>query len=179
MGRPSKLNENQWAEIGRRLLDGEKAAVLARQYKVSKQSISVRFSGRSEIVKDVANQIIATENKFSMLTIPEQTSAIELASTLRSISSHLGRAANYGAMTSHRLAGIANAQVEKIDDNDPIADAQSLETLKGISALTRLSNDSAEIGLNLLKANKEAIDEANRKEDRKQPVLMTRVIGAN
>ena len=41
MGRPSKLTEKQWAEIGRRLLAGEKAASLAREFKITEGAIVV------------------------------------------------------------------------------------------------------------------------------------------
>ena len=69
---------------------------------------------------------------------------------------HLAGAAKYGSATAHRLSGIANAQVDRIDDANPMNEA-SIETLKGVSALTRLANDSSQIGLNLLNANKDRI----------------------
>lgn len=71
-------------------------------------------------------------------------------------------------MTSHRLSGIAHGQVEKIDDADPITE-ESLETLKGIAVLTKMANSSSEIGLNLLRANKEAVDGLNRDADKPDP----------
>lgn len=179
MARKSPLTKEQWDDIEKRLLLGEAGCALAKEYGVTYNAIKKRFGAQTKQIKAVANQILETERNFRALPISSQISAVNLADLLRSISSHLGHAANYGAMTAHRLAGIANAQVERIDDNDPLRDEQSMETLRGISALTRLSNDSAEIGLNLLKANKEAIDGMNKKEDKKQPVLMTRVIGGN
>jgi hypothetical protein len=57
-------------------------------------------------------------------------------------------------MTAHRLAGIANQQVQMIDDSKPLED---IESLKGIAILTDLSNKAAQTGLNLLAANKERI----------------------
>ena len=51
----------------------------------------------------------------------------------------------------------------KIDDAEPIG-AESLETLKGIAALTKMANASSEIGLNLLRANKENINAMNNSE---------------
>ena len=41
--------------------------------------------------------------------------------------------------------------------------------VRGIAALTRLSNESADIGLNLIKANKETIDGINRNDDKPEP----------
>jgi hypothetical protein len=54
------------------------------------------------------------------------------------------------------LSGIAHNKVAEIDDASPLDEA-SLESLKGIAVLTRMANASSEIGLNLLRANKEAM----------------------
>lgn len=154
MGRPSKLTDAQWEKIGKRLIAGESAASLAREFKVSKASISVRFSKRIETVKSVANQIVATEEAMSLLNVSEQMAARSLADDLKSISSHLAGAGKYGAMTAHRLSGIAHGQVEKVDDAEP---EKSMEALQRIGILTKMANASSEIGLNLLKANKDSM----------------------
>jgi len=169
MARRSPLIPAQWEDIKQRLINGEAGCALAKEYGVTYNAIKKRFGAQTKEIKAVANQILATERNFKALPVSSQISAVNLADLLRSISGHLGHAANYGAMTAHRLSGIANAQVEKIDDQDPIKDEKSLETLKGISALTRLANDSAEIGMNLLKANKEAVDGLNRQDDTPEP----------
>lgn len=80
---------------------------------------------------------------------------------LRSISGHLAGAANFGASTAHRLAGIANGKVALIDDAAPLSE-ESMAELKGIAALTRMANEASEIGVNLLRANKDQIDEASK-----------------
>ena len=87
---------------------------------------------------------------------------MNLADDLKSISLHLAGAARFGSATAHRLAGIANAQVAEIDDADPLCPA-SVETLKGVSALTRLANDAGALGMNLLAANKDRVREGERK----------------
>ena len=159
MGRPSRLTEKQWQSIGKRLVAGETTSALAREFKVSKSTISERFSERTNRVKATASLIVKAETALNSLTVSEQVSAQSLADQLRSISSHLAGAANFGAATAHRLSGIANAQVQKIDDAEPLGLA-SLESLKGVAILTKLANDSGQIGLNLLAANKEMIKEA-------------------
>lgn len=160
MARPSKLPEKKWAEIEKRLLQGEKAAALAREYKISPASISLRFSKRIETVKNVAGQIVETEKALSLLNISEQSQAFSLAADLISISKNLAGAARYGSMTAHRLAGIANHQIDQIDDANPL-NAESVESLKGIAALTKLSNEAASTGLNLLAANKATVEKIN------------------
>lgn len=160
MGRPSKLTDAQWETIGKRLLAGESAASLAREFKVSKAAISTRFSKRIETVKTVAAQIVEVDRSLSFLNVSEQIAAFSLADDLKAVSKHLAGAARYGAMTSHRLSGIAHSQIEKIDDADPLGE-ESMESLKGIAVLTKMANASSEIGMNLLRANKEQIESLN------------------
>jgi ABC-type transporter Mla subunit MlaD len=161
MGRKSALTEKQWQDIGQRLLKGEAGRVLAREYGISEAAIRKRFGTQTKEIKDVANQLVAAETAFNRLPISAQISARTLADELKEISMHLAGAARYGAATAHRLSGIAHAKVAEIDDAAPL-DEDSLVTLKGIAALTHLSNQAAETGLNLLKANKDLKPEDER-----------------
>lgn len=170
MARPSKLTDAQWEKIGKRLLAGESASSLAREFGVSKAAVSTRFSERNRTIKDVANQIVATESALSKLNVSEQIAARSLADDLKAISEHLAGAARFGAATAHRLSGIAHAKASEIDDAAPLKDEESLAALKGISVLTKMANESSEIGLNLLRANKDTIDELNKQNAAKQPV---------
>ena len=155
MGRPSKLTEKQLQEIDARLLKGEPGRSLAREYDVSEAAIRKRFGAHKQI-KAVANQLVAAEMALEALPLGARVSARTLADDLKEISSHLAGAARYGAATAHRLSGIAHAQVALIDDADPLG-VDSIETLKGISALTKLANDSSVIPINLLNANKDSV----------------------
>lgn len=83
---------------------------------------------------------------------------MDLAEKLRSISGSLASAAELGAKTAHRLQALANSEVAKVDDAQPL---ESVDALKGVSALTKLANDSASIALNLLNANKETVQRLN------------------
>lgn len=161
MGRPSKLTDAQWEAIGKRLLGGESGASLAREFGVSKGAISGRFSKRTESIKTVAKQIVETERALSFLNVSEQIAARSLADDLKAISEHLAGAARFGSATAHRLAGIAHNKVAEIDDAMPL-DSSSIESLRGIAVLTKMANESSEIGVNLLRANKDMVEEANR-----------------
>jgi hypothetical protein len=160
MGRPSKLSEKQWAQLESRLLKGEKAKDLSREYKVSPAVISRRFANSAKTIKDVANQVVAADAALKSLPVSQQAIAISLIDELKAISMHLAGAGKYGAATSHRLSGIAHAKVQEIDDATPLT-AESLEALKGVAVLTKLANDSAVIPMGLLAANKEMVKEAN------------------
>ena len=159
MGRPSKLTDKQWESISKRLLAGEKASALGREFKVSPATISERFSKKLEKVKAVANQIVETDQALKALSVSEQISAITLADELKAISENLASAAGYGALTARRLSGMAHTQTAKIDEVDPI---KSATTLQGIAILTKMANSSSEIGISLLRANKEMVDDLNK-----------------
>jgi len=159
VGRKSKLTDAQWAEVERRLLAGEKRDHLAREFKVSGPAITQRCGKRLVTVKAVANQLVSAEVSLRKLPIADQVQALNLADELRSISTHLAGAARYGAATAHRLAGIANGKVAEVDDAAPLT-AEGVEALKGVAVLTKLANDSAVIGLNLLAANKDSAKRA-------------------
>ena len=155
MGRPSKLSPDQWREVERRLNAGESAAVLSREFGVSQPVISNRFSKVLKEVRKTAEAIAESQNMLAVLPVAQQYQAISLAEKLRNISSNLASAAEYGAATAHRLQAIAHAQVQKIDDADPM---NSQEQLQAISALTKISNDSAKLGTDLINANKGATE---------------------
>lgn len=163
MGRPSKLTDKQWASIEQRHLDGESIRSLAKEFKIAESSIRDRVSARSTEIKSVANQMVAAEARLKALPIAAQVSAHNLADRLRSISEHLCGAAAYGAATAHRLSGIANAQADLVDDANPQAE-KSAAALSNIAGLTKMANASSEIGVNLLRANKETIDDLNKRQ---------------
>lgn len=154
MGRPSKLTDAQWTDIERRLLEGESRRSLANEFGISEGAIRQRLSTQVEEIKELAKTIVTVEERVKALPIGSQITTHSLAAKLRAISTSLASAAELGAATAHRLSALANSEVCKVDDANPLG---SVESLKGVSALTRLANDSANIALNLLSANKEAV----------------------
>lgn len=131
---------------------------MAREFGVSDTAIRKRFSSQHKQIKDVANQVVAADTAFKALPISLQITAQSLIDDLKAVSMHLAGAAKFGSATAHRLAGIANGQVAKIDDANPM---ESQEVLQGISALTKMSNDASVIAVGLLAANKDMIRDHN------------------
>jgi len=107
-------------------------------------------------VRLVAEKLADVNAAVDAMPPSQRAVVVELAEILRATSLSLGRAAQLGAQTAHRLHSLANSQVNKVDDADPL---KSVEELKGVSALTRLANDSASIAISLLAANKERLRE--------------------
>ena len=152
MGRPSKLSPAQWHDIERRAASGEGIAALAKEYGVARSTVSERVSDIPDKVREAAIKVAAGQTAMAALPIAQQYMAISLADKLRNISASLACAAELGAATAHRLHALANGEVGKIDDADPLA---SIDALKGVAVLTRMGNDSAVLGMGLLAANKD------------------------
>jgi hypothetical protein len=164
MARPPSLTPEQRAEVIRRRAEGEGLRALAREFKVSPSVIERCVSGQSEHVRTVAGQLAEAQTALAALPAPLQHMAVSLADKLRNISVSLAAAAECGAATAHRLAALANVEVQRIDDA-AILKPESLEAMRGVAALTKLSNEAASTGLNLLSANKETVTRINNPQD--------------
>ena len=134
MGRPSKLTPAQWDEVQRRLLAGETARKLGAEFGVAESAIRKRFgahqsvSAQSARVQIAAQKLAEANTALEALPIAQRQVAIDLADELREISRHLAGAARFGSATAHRLAGIAHAKVQEIDDAAPLT-GDSVESL--------------------------------------------------
>lgn len=162
MGRRSNLTDKQWDEVLSRIIRGEKAADLAKEYKVSKSAVCMHISKRAESIKTVAKQVVAADVAFSQLPMFEKIETLSLINELKAISLHMGGAAKFQSMTAHRISKMANDQVDKIDEINPL---NSEDILQGISALTRIANDASQIPFGLLNANKEMVKDFNKQSD--------------
>jgi IS30 family transposase len=179
MGRKSSLTPEQWVEIERRhLVDGESINSLAAEFGVNESSIRRRIKpnkaespnepkplrqlAQEKVEADKAVRRIAEQ--IAELPIARQQIVTDLAQRLTNISTHLASAAEYGAATAHRLSAIAHSKVAEIDDAKPLDDQESVTALKGVAVLTKLANESSEIAVNLLRANRDTIEELNKRE---------------
>jgi hypothetical protein len=159
MPRPSKLSADQWALIEGRHLNGESIRGLAREYKISESAIRQQISSQCEEIKTVAQQILRTEENFHALPVSAQINTLKHVERVKTISENLSSAGGNGALIASRLSGIAVQQIGKIDPLGTLE--KNGETLQSVMALTKTANNAAVIGLNLLRANKEMIEEMN------------------
>lgn len=175
MGRPSKLTESQWEEVRGRLLAGETARSLGREFGVSEAAIRKKFgahqsvSAQSAQVRTVAEKIAEANTALAALPPAQRPVAISLAEKLRNISASVASAAELGAMTGHRLHALANSEVAKVDDADPL---KSIEALKSVGVLTKLANESLAPALNLIAANKDTVKQLNEEGETERPTLV-------
>lgn len=160
MGRPSKLSPDQWADIEKRLLAGEGASELAREFKVHPAQITRRLSQVTQNVRNVAQMIAESQTALAELPVAQQYNALSLADKLRSISNSLASGAELSAKNYHRVTALANAELQRVDDAEPMSET-SLAALKNVAALTKLGNDAAQTPINLLAANKDAVKRIN------------------
>lgn len=162
-GRPSKLTEQQWLTITERAMAGESVRALAREYKMSEASLRGRIPAIQKKLEDVASQIVATNQALAELSISAQLTAQRLADEMRSISTNLAGAGKYGSIIAKKVMQTAAKQVEKVNEDDPM---ESADVLQGISALSRIANESSTIGFNMVRLAKDSADESmvdNRK----------------
>jgi NAD-specific glutamate dehydrogenase len=172
------------------LVDGESINSLAKEFKVNESAIRRKIKPNKaegetqpKSLISLANEKVSAEKalrniseQISELPIARQQIVTDLTQKLMNISTHLGSAAEYGAATAHRLSGIAHMKANEIDDAKPL-NAESLESLKGIAVLTKMANEASEIGVNLLRANKEAVDDLNKPEEKEVPTGLTHFYG--
>lgn len=171
MGRKSKLTPEQWIDVERRVLvDGESVSAIAREFGMDEAAIRRKINpnksekseraDKSKPLMQLAKEKVSADKlvrdiseEISGLPVARQNIVSDLARKLSSISDHLAGAAEYGAMTAHRLSMIANMQVSQIDGTASLE--ENSDALKSVLAITRAGNEAAQTGLNLLNANKD------------------------
>jgi transposase-like protein len=174
MGRKSTLSAEQWIEIERRhVVDGESINALAAEFGVNESSIRRKIKPNKAESPNPQNgqnplQALAHEKvrvdaeskriaeQIAELPYAKQEIVSDLARKLVSISEHLGSAAEISAASAHRLSILANQQLDKVDDVNPL---KSVNELQAVALLQKMANSSSEIGLNLLRANKDMTPE--------------------
>lgn len=161
MARQSKLTPEQWSEVESRLAAGESRRAVAREYGVSEGAIRQRVPTQTtQQVRSAAEKLADARLAVAALpSVADQYTATSLADKLVSISKSLASAAELGAKTAHRLHHLANVEVDRVDETDPLG---SIDALRGVGVLTKLANDSASIALNLLNANKGTMSDASQ-----------------
>jgi transposase-like protein len=182
MGRKSSLTPEQWAEVERKhLVDGAPINALAAEYGVNESSIRRRLkpkkagaAGGKSPLHSLAEEKVRAEAEAKRVTaqiaqLPQTQQLIvsDLARKLSNISEHIGSAAEISAASAHRLSMLANQQLDKVDDVNPLSTAAELKTFE---VLQSMANGASQIPMNLLKANKDTIEDMNKSRDAAAPL---------
>ena len=162
-GRKSKLTDEQWIEVLKRLLAGESMGELAKVYGITKSTISQRMGDRKIKIETVANQMVRTDAAFNSLHMVDRLITNGLVEELKSISLNLASAAKYGAITANKTAKLANFSAEMLSTT--AADEENMKYLRTAAAYTAVSNEAAKTPLALLAANKESVSKINTEKE--------------
>lgn len=174
MGRKSSLTPEQWVEVERRhLVNGDSINALAAEFGVNESSVRRRIKpnrgaspSRKNPLHELAEEKVRVDaeskrvsEQIANLPYANQLIVSDLARKLTNISEHIGSAAEISAASAHRLSLLANQQLELVDDVNPLRNTVQLQAA---ALLQKMANGASEIPLNLLRANKDAIEEMNR-----------------
>lgn len=159
MARKSKHTDQTWEIIGKRLLAGESAASLAREYGVSKGLISQRFSKPIKNVNNVANQIIETEKAISLLNVNERIAAFNLVEEKKRQNANMSDAANDVSIVTKMYAKAAKDATSQImfksmsDDGVTVSPERLATCAEETTAVMKsiiLVNESSKLPLKLI-----------------------------
>lgn len=167
MGRPSKLTDKQWGEIGRRLAKGESMRALAKEFKVGVARISERFSERVPELRELAGTMATVETAFEKLPVSEQVTVRSLTDQYKGIQADYTETAANGAKTAAHLSRLALAKASRLTED------ADMEDLRGVAALSATANKALQPASNQIAANKgkdqkqaksleDILEEANR-----------------
>lgn len=182
MGRKSSLTAEQWIEIERRhLVDGVSINALAVEFGVNESSVRRRIKPGKAASPGSKNPLhalaegkarVEAESKriseqIAELPYAKQLIVSDMARKLLNISEHIGSAAEVSAASAHRLSILANQQLDLVDDVDPLKSALQLQSAL---LLQKMANGASEIPLNLLRANKDMIEDMNKSSTATSPL---------
>jgi hypothetical protein len=155
----ARITPAQWVEIDQKLQAGNTASSLAREYGVTEGAIRKHFGPiKKDRVERTAAKIFESRIAKSELPPVLQIKAESLADKLEILSKVMAQSAELSSKTALRMAALANAQAQLVDDQDPDADI-----VRAVHALTDTSNKAAYQGLELLKANKDRVGSGDDK----------------
>jgi len=160
-GRKSKLTDVQWHGLEMRLIAGEKAADLAREYGIHRSQITKKIKPKTDIIKEVAHKVVDAEIAFKSLPLTQQIATLTLIDDLKAISTNLASAGKLSSINANRLAELANQQINSVH-SDYLEDG--VEALKMASVLTTMANDASKIPMGLLLANKDQVQKISNPE---------------
>jgi hypothetical protein len=106
-----------------------------------------------ETIRQSAQQIVTAERVIRDLSVTAQMVAFDHLANLRAISANLSEAARIGTHNAVRLNALAADALNKatVDPENP-----DYKQIQAVAGLTKTANDAAQLGVQLISANKGA-----------------------
>lgn len=156
-----KLTPQEWIELERRAFAGESNRALAKSFGIGEATIRDRLGQVKRIqVHDAAVKVVEARQAVESLPVSMRAQVNPLADVLQSISHMAAQSAELAAKTAFRMSHIANLQASKVDEQSPDPDL-----LRMVHGLTETANKAAYQPLELLKANKDIMGDAESADD--------------
>ena len=153
MGRPSKLSDREWAEIGRRLANNESQSKLAKEFKVSRASIIARFSDRVSDIRDAGMALAGAELLVERLPVADRVSARAFADQVKGIQN------DYAETTALGIKAAKIIQCKVLAQAQALPDIPSPEDLKPIMAGSATTNSLSSMATSMLSSKSRVIDD--------------------
>lgn len=165
----AKLNRQQWADIERRLLEGESGLSLSKEYGISEGTIRYKFPKKREDMEKAVNATVEARLAVAKLPPSLRLQVEPLADVRMRIIDMQSRSALLAAQTAYKMTQIANTQAEKIDEHKP-----DLELARVVHGFIETANKAAYQPVELIKASKAQADVIEA-EEVKQPTVINLV----
>ena len=162
MGRKAKLTPQQIKHYQDRHLAGESIRSLAKLAGVGEATLRDYIGESARKIKDVANQIVATDLALKSLPIHAQTAAQDHAARIQRMRANLATGFEMLSGNFMRLASMSQTELAKVDET-AMLEEKTLDRLKSVARLTRMANDSVEAPLRMAAAV-EAMGESGERE---------------
>jgi len=147
----TKLTRDQWNDIERRLLEGERGFALAKEYGVSEGTIRYRFPKKREELDNAVDAVIQARTAVAKLPKSLQLRVASLADVKMQIIDMQSRSALLAAQTAYKMTQIANTQADKIDEHAP-----DLDTARVVHGFLETAKVASFQPIELMKVAKDA-----------------------
>jgi transposase-like protein len=143
MAAKKKLSEDDWARMIERVIAGDAVRAVARDFGVSDTAIRKRVGLQSNLIKDVAKQIVDTKAALEGLQPSLQLVALSFADKMISIQNDLSDVAVAGARSAKILTEAAHNNLIMAKD---IGEGE----VKAVMIAANIANAAGKMGMDLM-----------------------------
>ena len=156
MGRKSKTTPEQDQRLIERHLAGESIRSLAKESGISEASLRAKISAQAKEIKNVSNQIVATEKAIQALPWHAQNLARNRAALMSVIEDNVFAGMVNGSAAFVKLTSMANTELLKVDETDLLSD-DSKTRLSMVAGLSKMANETVSPAMAMVNGNKDRL----------------------